>query len=119
MSQAKVDKYKKEKKNRAKNIKKAKIKKIVGIFVGALLVGSAIGYPLGKHMYKVNRANREANTTIKAENVDYWTQQHFSAYYSYLFPNYDDIASGSDALEASDATTSDSTASDATNMDAE
>ena len=73
MSQAKVDKYKEEKKNRAKNMKKAKVKKIVGVFVGAAAVGAIVGFPLGKHMYNVSVEKREANATISSELYDYWT----------------------------------------------
>ena len=47
MSQAKVDKYKEEKKNRAKTLKKKKIAKVAGILIAALGVGAIIGIPLG------------------------------------------------------------------------
>ena len=55
MSQEKVDRYKKEKQNRAKTLKRKKIKKALAVFILSLGVGALIGIPLGKHIYKVQK----------------------------------------------------------------
>lgn len=122
MSQAKVDKYKKEKKNRAKNIKKAKAKKVAGIFVGAAIVGTVIGVPLGRHMYNVSVEERKANATIKVELYDYWIQQYWAEKYSDLIIDEEPYASDTDAATYSDADLDelfDATESDALSSDAE
>ena len=107
MSQAKVDKYKAEKKNRAKNIKKQKTKKVVTILVIAAVLGIGIGYPTGKYMYKKHVEYQKENAAIAAGMYDYWMQEYWSANYAQLFNS--DTASASDADIASDtnATTSD------------
>ncbi|MCM1272504.1 MAG: hypothetical protein NC225_04705 [Clostridium sp.] len=114
MSQAKVDRYKQEKKNRAKNIKKKKIKNLIALFVCALLAGAAIGYPLGKVIYKQYAAERDANATINPDTLDYNIQKYWSAMYSgkYSFIA-DNIASDTDA------TSSDAAGTDASDTDAE
>ena len=48
MSQEKVDKYKKEKKNRTRYVKRQRAKKIAGMLVFLMIIGCAIGFPLGK-----------------------------------------------------------------------
>ena len=60
MSQEKVDRYKEEKKNRAKNMKRAKIKKALIIFAVALVIGALIGIPLGRwiYNYKTTQKNK-------------------------------------------------------------
>jgi hypothetical protein len=75
MSQEKVDRYKKEKKNRAKNIKKKKIRNAVTIIVLAGLVGAAIGVPIGKKVYEVSAAKKAANATVSAALYDSWFDQ--------------------------------------------
>jgi hypothetical protein len=75
MSQEKVDRYKKEKKNRAKNIKKKKIRNAVTIIVLAGLVGAAIGVPIGKKAYAVSAAKKAANATVSAALYDSWFDQ--------------------------------------------
>ncbi|MDE6026174.1 MAG: hypothetical protein K2G45_12075 [Lachnospiraceae bacterium] len=111
MSQAKVDRYKKEKKNRAKNLKKKKIKGLIALFVCALFVGAAIGYPLGKVIYKQYAAERDANATINPDALNYNIQKYWSAMYSdnYTFIG-DSIASETDASHPHE---------DASNADAE
>ena len=52
MSQAKVDRYKEEKKNRKKIQKKKKAKQVVEILVCAAILGALVGFPLGRHMYQ-------------------------------------------------------------------
>lgn len=77
MSQAKVDRYKEEKKNRAKNIKKKKIKTVTTVIICAALVGVAIGFPLGKELYKRNAAKIAANETITAGLFEQWFDEYW------------------------------------------
>ncbi len=104
MSQAKVDKYKEEKKNRAKIIKKQRAKKATTIFVCAALAGLIIGYPVGKGLYKVSVKNRAANATFAASAYDTWFNQKWAGNYSGIIPE----ASNTDA-EVSDETSTEST----------
>lgn len=115
MSQAKVDKYKKEKKNRKKTIKRKKMKAAAGFIVLCVIVGAAIGYPLGQKIYKDYAAERAANATIEAEMFHYNLQKYWSEHYTELFPHsHDDTASGTDAV---DDTASDTDASDTTSTE--
>lgn len=107
MSQAKVDKYKKEKQNRAKVIKKKKVKKVAVILVGAALVGTLIGYPLGKYLYKVSYEKRMADATISAGLYDYWFAEHWAANYADMF------ATDEELLAEYLSTNTDATATDA------
>jgi hypothetical protein len=77
MSQEKVDRYKKEKKNRAKTLKKKKVKKALSIVVLAALVGAAIGVPLGRKLYDVEAAKKAANATITAGLYDNWFDEYW------------------------------------------
>ena len=77
MSQAKVDKYKEEKKNRAKNVKKARVKKVTRVLLGAAIVGMLIGFPLGKLMYKHNYNQRMEKATIDPIIYDYWFNEYW------------------------------------------
>ena len=49
MSQAKVDRYKEEKKNRKKIQKKQKAKQVVEILVCAAILGALVVFPLCRH----------------------------------------------------------------------
>ncbi len=116
MSQAKVDKYKKEKKNRAKVQRRKKFTKVIAILLGACFIGAGIGYPLGLKLYDVKAKKDAANATINALYYEAWVQE-------YWYQNYEGMMSLSaeeleealdDVLSTdSDATTSDATASDA------
>ena len=64
MSQAKVDKYKEEKKNRSKIMKRNKIKKVLLVLVAALGLGAIIGIPLGKFIYNKQKEIEAKNRTI-------------------------------------------------------
>lgn len=117
MSQAKVDKYKKEKKNRKKTIKRKKMKAAAGFIVLCVIVGAAIGYPLGQKIYKDYAAERAANATIEAEMFHYNLQKYWSENYWELFPHsHDDAsdtdASGDDTSNDTSSDTSDNTSSD-------
>ena len=86
MSQAKVDRYKEEKKNRKKIQKKQKAKQVVEILVCAAILGALVGFPLGRHAYQKNYETRQANKTINASVYDYWAQQYWAANYTgYVF----------------------------------
>ena len=102
MSQAKVDKYKKEKKNRDKTIKKKKIKKAVAVIVAAGAVGAAIGVPLGKQLYLNDLAKREANATVTASLFynwfdEYWVTNGYSERVGFT-PTDDLLGTDTDAL---------------------
>ncbi len=114
MSQAKVDKYKEEKKNRAKLAKKKRRNKLIAVFAGAAVIGAIIGYPLGKVLYKKSVEKREETATIVATAFDYWSQQYWSANYDEMF---DFSAYEADGTETIDATASDATVTDATSTD--
>ena len=121
MSQAKVDKYKKEKKNRAKTIKRKKIKAAVGFIILCVLVGAVIGYPLGQKIYKDYAAERAANATIEANMFHYNLQKYWSENYSELFPHsHQDTASDTDASydDTSNETSNDTSTENASGTDA-
>ena len=109
MSQEKVDAYKKEKKNRAKIMKRKKIKKALAVFILSLGVGALIGIPLGKHIYKVQKEEAELNKTIKASEYETWFEKYWG----------ENIDLGSNAVSKEDlqkmldsATVSDASATD-------
>ncbi len=81
MSQAKVDKYKEEKKNREKTVKKAKVKKVFTVLITAAIVGVIIGFPLGKLMYKYHHDKKMENATISVQLYDYWFQEYFDLHH--------------------------------------
>ncbi len=97
MSQAKVDRYKKEKKNRHKQIKKKKIVRSIWVIVIALFIGACIGYPLGKKLYKVNAERRKANETVNAVYYDAWMNNYWNSKYYGTFGFVDD--SGEEATD--------------------
>ena len=106
MSQAKVDRYKEEKKNRKKTMKRKKRRQVAEILVCFAILGAFVGYPIGRHLYQKDYEKRLANKTINAEAYDYWSQQYWSTHYSgTVFP--EEFAS------ATDASTTDASASDA------
>jgi hypothetical protein len=82
MSQAKVDKYKEEKKNRAKTLKRQKAGKVIGILVAALGVGAIIGIPLGKYIYNTKKAEEERSRTVTTANYDTWFDEFWGKHYS-------------------------------------
>ena len=105
MSQAKVDKYKEEKKNRAKIIKRQKIAKVVGVLVAALGIGAIIGVPLGKYIYNEKKAEEARKRTVSASNLDTWYEEYWGKNYSDLMTRngIDDLMDQVDFATASDA----------------
>ena len=95
MSQAKVDKYKKEKKNRAKIMKHQKIRKVILILIGALCIGAIIGIPLGKHIYKVRKEIEQSKRTIVADEYE----QYFEEFWG---KNFSDILGSSESEDEDD-----------------
>ena len=95
MSQAKVDKYKEQKKNRAKTMKLNKIKKALVIFVVALGIGALIGIPLGKYIYKQQKEAAARNATISSLEFEDWFNKKWAGEYSDMFVS----ASETDAEE--------------------
>ena len=81
MSQAKVDRYKKEKKNRGKQIKKKKFVKAFWVIFIALFIGACIGYPLGKGLYKINAKHRKERETVEAVYYDAWLNNYWNSHY--------------------------------------
>ena len=106
MSQAKVDKYKAEKKNRAKIIKKQKAKKLLAACIVAILCGTAVGIPLGRKLYKVSQEKAAANRTIATAEFGQWFDDYWNA-------NYADWYAGTDYATDFDATATDASQSDA------
>ena len=95
MSQAKVDRYKEEKKNRKKIQKKQRVKQVVEILVCAAILGALVGFPIGRHAYQKSYDTRQANKTIQASIYDYRGQQYWAANYAgYIFQT----GSDSDAM---------------------
>ena len=118
MSQAKVDKYKEEKKSRAKKLKRKKLRNVLLIMLAALGVGAGIGYPLGIHLYKVSYEQRKANATVELAAYDYWLDQYWDSKYYGIVDSYfatastdsDDVLTeeSSDTATPTDATSTDS-----------
>ncbi len=103
MSQEKVDKYKEAKKNRERDKKRAKVKKVLLIFLTAILVGAAIGVPLGRYIYNYQQTHvKEEDVFISANDYDEWFNKLW-------VDQYADYYTGAElATEA--ATTGDTTA---------
>ena len=83
MSQEKVDRYKEEKKNRAKNMKRAKIKKVLIILLVAIVLGAAIGIPLGRWIYDYKQNHvKEEDVFISSHDYDSWFDNFWVENYS-------------------------------------
>jgi len=107
MSQAKVDKYKEEKKNRSKTIKMNRVKKAIGICIACLVAGAAIGVPVGKFAYAKHLDEIKKNATVKTTDLDSWFDKYFVGNYSDFFQGFSvDEASNTDASNT-DATETD------------
>lgn len=105
MSQAKVDKYKKEKKNRAKMLKRKKIRKVITVFVLALAIGGVLGATIGRRYYDYVTERERANRTVSALYFDDWFNNYYNANYSTLVSF--DTSSDSEGASVSDASASD------------
>ena len=103
MSQAKVDRYKKEKKNRARTMKLQKVKTAVWVVIISLGLGALIGIPLGRGIYKYQKKQAEAHKTISSLQYDSWFNDLW-------VENYSDLYTGMDFVEDNDASSTDATA---------
>ncbi len=104
MSQAKVDRYKEEKKNRAKIMKRKKIKKAIAVLIAALGIGAIIGIPLGKYVYNKQKEAEKAKATISSLEYMNWFDKYWASEYGDMFAstkNDLDVATASDADAAS------------------
>lgn len=77
MSQAKVEKYKEEKKNREKNLRRKRITTMIWVLILAALIGAGIGFPLGKYLYKKNYEKRLTNATIDNNFYYQWFDEYW------------------------------------------
>ena len=109
MSQEKVDRYKKEKKNRSRTLKLKKVKKALVVFVLSLGVGALIGIPLGKYMYKLQKEEAERNKTVAASQYDTWFESYWSEKIGYSSTSEEDLQNMLDQY----STSTDASASDA------
>jgi hypothetical protein len=89
MSQQKVDKYKEEKKNRKKTLKLQKVKKALAVLIVSLGIGAIIGIPLGKVIYKYQKAEAEKHKTIEATAYGQWFDEMWADSYAHLGSNSD------------------------------
>jgi len=119
MSQEKVDRYKEEKKNRARDMKRAKVKKVLIILLVAVLLGAAIGIPLGRWIYDYKQNHvKEEDVFISSHEYDTWFNnywvENYSDFYTGATPateepasegsSKEETASSSDTTEAASAT---------------
>lgn len=109
MSQEKVDRYKKEKKNRSRTLKLKKVRKALIVFVLSLGVGALIGIPLGKYMYKLQKEEAERNKTVAASQYDTWFESYWSEKIGYSSTSEEDLQKMLDQY----STSTDASASDA------
>ena len=109
MSQEKVDRYKKEKKNRSRTLKLKKVKKALVVFVLSLGVGALIGIPLGKYMYKLQKEEAERNKTVAVSQYDTWFESYWSEKIGYSSTSEEDLQNMLDQY----STSTDASASDA------
>ena len=100
MSQAKVDKHKKEKKNRAKEIRKQKLKTALWVVVLSVGLGALVGIPLGRGIYKYQKRKAEQNKTVSSLQYNTWFDNMWAEEYS-------DLYAGMDFVEADDASATD------------
>ena len=114
MSQAKVDKYKEEKKNRAKTLKKQKVAKVIGVLVAALGVGAIIGIPLGKYIYNTKKEEEARSRTIVSSNFETWFGEYWGKNYSDVMSstNIDDLMNQLQDASATDAESEDADVED-------
>ena len=110
MSQEKVDRYKEEKKNRAKTIKRAKIKKVVIIFLVALILGAAIGFPLGRWIYNYQQEHKaKEDTYIDSHDYEEWFNNYWVENYANLYTGAELTSEEKTTPDTSDTTEAGST----------
>ena len=117
MSQEKVDRYKKEKKNRKKTMKVNRIKKALLILVASLGLGALIGIPLGKYIYKVQKEEADRHRTISSLEYNTWFDNYWSENYADLTAA-DDLQKMLDEFNAQQASVTDASVTDASDTNA-
>lgn len=86
MSQQKVDRYKEEKKNREKTMKRNKVKKVLIAFLVALIIGAAIGIPLGRWIYNYQQTHqKKEDIFISSHEYEDWFNQYWVDKYASLY----------------------------------
>ncbi len=85
MSQAKVDKYKEEKKNRQKTMQRTRIRNGAIIVVVFLGIGALIGIPIGKKAYQLKQEKDALNATVTADKFDLFFKEYYVANYADFF----------------------------------
>ena len=119
MSQAKVDRYKEEKKNRARDMKRAKIKKALIIFLAALIIGAAIGIPLGRWLYNYKQTHvSEEDAFISSYNYTDWFNQYWVDNYSDFYTG-SELATDEPASDTEEGSASENAATDESSSAAE
>ncbi len=108
MSQAKVDRHKEEKKDREKLNRKAKVKKVLGIFLFALILGAVIGFPVGKWIYNYKQEHQDKEEVFMSAN------EYEDWFNNYWVEKYSDLYTGSEIASTEEGSpTDDSAAEDA------
>lgn len=104
MSQKKVDKYKEEKKNRAKKQRQRRAREYALVIIGFAALGGAIGYPFGRFLYRQNYEKRKANSKVEAAQLDYWFDREWNSNVSeqlgYPVVSYDATATDATVMDA-------------------
>lgn len=117
MSQQKVDKKKYEKYHRKEMLKKKKIKTVCGIIIACIVIGTAIGVPLGYKIYK------SIPKKIESGNLETWVSHYMQNMdgYPFVTPTTEE-ASSEDASaegETSEETSSEGETSEETSSEDE
>ena len=100
MSQAKVDKHKKEKKNRAKTLRIQKAKTALWVVVISLGLGALIGIPLGKGVYKYQKKQAEQNATISSLQYSSWFDTYWAENFADLYAEVDFVGEDASVTDA-------------------
>lgn len=91
MSQEKVNKYKEEKKNRKKTLKKQKVRKVLLVFIASLGVGAIIGIPLGRGIYNYQKKQELKHQTVKASEYSSWFDEKWADEYAPVSSTDDEL----------------------------
>jgi hypothetical protein len=105
MSQAKVDKRKQEKKNRASIKKKKKIKKIAGYSIFGIIVGCILGGTIGVKIYKSIPKYVDSDKFGAYVN-EVWAENGYNTYFTTTATD-SDAAEGEDTVDAVEDTVDD------------
>ena len=119
MSQAKVDRYKNEKKNRTKTLKRKKIIKVLVILVICFGLGVLIGFPLGKGIYNYQKKKAEQNATVSSLHYSDWFDQLWVDNYSDYFTGITYESNEGDTTETTTEEATEETSEDTTEVGAD